>query len=62
MTNKERMQKPPEELADIFYRAIKRYVKHKNTVKREEIRPFRLDLESERSVNYAHYEVDKKEG
>lgn len=47
MTNKEKFRKPSEELADIFYRAIKRYVKYKNAVKREKIRPFRLDLESE---------------
>ncbi len=61
MTNKEKFRRPPEELADIFYRAIKRYVKYKNAVKREEIRPFLLDLESEQSVNYACYEIDKKE-
>ncbi len=58
MKNEEQTRKSPEKLAEIIYRAIKRYIKYKNAQKREEFRQLRLDSESEQSVNYAHYKVD----
>ena len=58
MESNKKVLNNPEELAEIFYEAIKRYINDKNARKREEIRRFRLDYESEQSVNYARYEVD----
>lgn len=58
MESNEKVLNNPEELAKIFYEAIKRYINNKNARKREEIRRFRLDYEGEQSVNYVHYKVD----